>query len=245
MRKRIFTLVDPGSENGPYYEGYDIMMIIVILFSLVPLASKELTMPFLILDRVTVSIFIVDYILRWITADYYFDKKGLKSFLKYPFTPMAIIDLLSILPSIIVLNQGIRVLKIVRLVRTISVFRVFKMMRYSRSFYIIERVILKSRESLIAVCILTIGYIFTSAIVVFNVEPKTFDTFFDAIYWATVSLTTIGYGDITPVTIVGKFVTIISSLLGVAVVALPASIITAGYMDELQEKKREIQDNKH
>ena len=69
--------------------------------------------------------------------------------------------------------------------------------------------------------------------VVFNVEPALFNSFFDAIYWATVSLTTMGYGDIYPVTEIGRVVTMISSIFGIAIVALPAGIITAGYMDEL------------
>lgn len=74
---------------------------------------------------------------------------------------------------------------------------------------------------------------YISALVVFNVEPDSFNSFFDAIYWATVSLTTMGYGDIYPVTEIGRVVTMISSLFGIAIVALPAGIITAGYMDEL------------
>ena len=90
---------------------------------------------------------------------------------------------------------------------------------------------------LIAVCILAIAYIVISALVVFNVEPESFDNFFEAIYWATVSLTTVGYGDIYPVTSVGRVITMISSVFGIAVVALPAGIITAGYMKELEDRK--------
>lgn len=71
----------------------------------------------------------------------------------------------------------------------------------------------------------------------FNVEPDTFDSFFDAFYWATVSLTTVGYGDIYPVTVIGKIVAMISSVFGIAVVALPSGIITAGYLDKIQSQK--------
>ena len=78
-----------------------------------------------------------------------------------------------------------------------------------------------------------------SALIIFNVESQSFDTFFDAIYWATVSLTTVGYGDIYPVTTTGRIVTMISSMFGIAVVALPAGIITAGYMEALNESKSE------
>ena len=67
-------------------------------------------------------------------------------------------------------------------------------------------------------------------------EPESFNNFFEAIYWATVSLTTVGYGDIYPVTSVGRVITMISSVFGIAVVALPAGIITAGYMKELDDR---------
>ena len=78
------------------------------------------------------------------------------------------------------------------------------------------------------------GYVFVSALVIINVEPESFESFFDAIYWATVSLTTMGYGDIYPVTTIGRAVTMISSFFGIAIVALPAGIITAGYMREIE-----------
>ena len=85
---------------------------------------------------------------------------------------------------------------------------------------------------------LALTYILISAIIIFNIEPQTFDTFFDAVYWATVSLTTVGYGDIYPVTNIGRLVTMISSFFGIAVIALPAGIITAEYMVELNEENK-------
>lgn len=102
---------------------------------------------------------------------------------------------------------------------------------------IIIDVIKSQRAPLAAVCSLAIGYVILSALIIFNVEPDTFRNFFDAIYWATVSLTTMGYGDIYPVTTVGRIVTMISSFVGIAIVALPAGIITAGYMDKISNRK--------
>lgn len=88
------------------------------------------------------------------------------------------------------------------------------------------------------VCGLACGYILVSALVVISVEPETFPTFFDAVYWATVSLTTVGYGDIYAVSTAGRVLTMISSVFGIAIVALPAGIVTAGYMDELNDSKK-------
>lgn len=148
---------------------------------------------------------------------------------------MAIIDLLSILPSVALLNKGFKFLRIFRLIRALRVFRVFKALRYSKSFRIIITVFKKQKESLLAVLSLAFAYILISALIIYNVEPDSFDTFFSAVYWATVSLTTMGYGDIYPVTMIGRIVTMVSSLFGIAIIALPAGIITAGYMNEISK----------
>lgn len=234
-RKRIYEIIEKSEGNDKLSSIYDYTMIVVIILSLIPLAFKEENIFFTVLDKVSVSVFIVDYFLRWITADYKFKKASPVSFIKYPFSPMAIIDLLSILPSLTIISDGFKLLRLLRLLRALRVLRVFKAMRYSRSFKIIGNVLRSSKDSLIAVCALAAGYIVVSALVIFNVEPDSFNTFFDAIYWATVSLTTVGYGDIYPVTTIGRVITMISSLFGIAVVALPAGIITAGYMNELNK----------
>ena len=161
-------------------------------------------------------------------------EKSIGSFFLYPITPMAIIDLLSILPSLTVLNNGLKLLKLFRLLRTLKVLRTFKFLRYSKSFEIIANVFKSQRKVLSAVGSLAVAYILISALVIYNVEPDSFNTFFDAIYWATVSLTTVGYGDIYPVTVIGRLVTMLSSVLGIAIIALPAGIITAGYMSEIK-----------
>ena len=93
----------------------------------------------------------------------------------------------------------------------------------------------KQKAPLLAVGTLSAAYILISALVVFNVEPDTFNNFFEAIYWAAVSLTTVGYGDIYPVSTAGRIVTMVSSFVGIAIVALPSGIITAGYLDEVQK----------
>jgi voltage-gated potassium channel len=91
---------------------------------------------------------------------------------------------------------------------------------------------------LITVAVVAVVYIFVSAIVVFNVEPDTFNTFFDAIYWATISLTTVGYGDLYPVTVEGRIITMISSIFGIGIIALPSGIITAGFMEAMKKEKK-------
>lgn len=236
-RKRIYEIIEKSEGHDKLSSVYDFSMIIIIVVSLIPLAFKEENTVFYIMDKASVSIFIIDYILRWATADYKFGKDSPVSFIKYPFSPMAIIDLVSILPSLSFVSSGFKLLRVLRMIRVMRVFRVFKAMRYSRSFEIIGNVLRSSKKSLIAVCALASGYILVSALVIFNVEPDSFNGFFDAIYWATVSLTTVGYGDIYPISTLGRIITMISSIFGIAIVALPAGIITAGYMNEINKEK--------
>lgn len=235
MRKRIFEVIEISKDGDRLSAVYDIFMIFTICLSLLPLVRKDST-PFLHwVDLVTVSIFIADYALRWATADYKFEKFSLSSFLRYPFSFMALIDLLSILPSITFLNGGFKVLRLLRMTRAFRVFRVLRAMRYSRSLRIIADVLRNSKDSLLAVGTLALAYIFVSALVIFNAEPNSFDNFFEALYWATVSLTTVGYGDIYPVSTIGRIIAMVSSIFGVAIVALPSGIITAGYMKQIEQ----------
>lgn len=140
------------------------------------------------------------------------------------------LDLLSILPSLTFINNGFKVFRVLRMVKALRVFKFFK---YSRSVELISNVIKHSKDSLITVGTLSVAYILVSALIIFNVEPDSFSTFYEAVYWATVSLTTVGYGDISPVTATGRAVAMVSSIFGIAIVALPAGILTAGYMNEV------------
>ncbi|MBR2044362.1 MAG: ion transporter [Clostridia bacterium] len=234
MRKKVFSVIEPVDNGSKLSNIYDFIMMTTIVISLVPLAFKETNAVFRWIDYITVSIFILDYFLRLITADFKI-KKSVVSFFIYPITPMAIIDLVSILPSISVLNNGFRLLKLFRLLRTLKVLRVFKFLRYSKSFDIIASVFKKQKKVLSAVATMAVAYILVSALVIYNVEPESFETFFDAIYWATISLTTVGYGDIYPVTTIGRIVTMISSAFGIAIIALPSGVITAGYLAEINK----------
>ncbi len=238
IRKTLFDLVEPPTTENQKQDIYDIFMFFVIIISLIPLAFKNHHAVLQIIDIFCTVIFIVDYILRWITADYRLNK-GKASFFLHPIMPMSVIDLISILPGLTSLNRSFRLLKFFRLFRTLRIFRVFKAARYSKNIAIILKVFRKQKDSLLVVCGLAVGYIIVSALIIINVEPDTFHNFFEAMYWATVSLTTVGYGDIYAVSTAGKIITMISSIFGIAIVALPAGIITAGYMDEINQDKKE------
>lgn len=242
MRQRIYEVIEVADEDDLRSSHiYDWFMMFAIVASLIPLLFKQERTVFYVIDKVTVCIFIGDYLLRWWTADFKLKKGGL-SFVRYPLTAWAIIDLLSILPSLSVVNNAFRAFKMFRLFRTfraVKTLKVFKAFRYSKNIEIIIDVLKKQKDNLIIVGMLAAGYIFVSALIVFNVEPETFDSFFEAIYWASIVLSTIGFGDIYCQSVAGQFITIISSLMGIAIIAMPAGLLTAGYMEEIHKQSAE------
>lgn len=242
MRKRIYEIIEQAHDGDKPSRAYDILMFIAITASIIPLMFTEEYPVFRVIEPVTVGIFIIDYLLRWLTADYRSGRKGW-SFVLYPFTAWAVIDLLSILPGLSLINRGFKIFRVTRLLR---ILRLFKVIRYSDNIQVFGKVIRKEKKVLFTVLGISVFYVFLTALIMFNAEPHvnphtgavTFETFFDALYWATVTLTTVGYGDMVPVTNIGRFVSMLSSLFGVAVIALPSGVITASYLDELRNRKK-------
>ena len=234
IRQKIYDIVELKEVNSLASRLYNQFMLILVIISMLPLAFKEEYAIFAITDVVVVSVFIVDYLLNWMTADIRFGQRGIWPFIRYPFSLPGIVDMLSILPALAFIHDGFRLLRITRGLRILRMLSVFKLVHHSQNMILVVRTLRESRDSLLAVGYLAAGYILVSSLVIFNVEPQTFPTFFDALYWATVSLTTVGYGDIYPVSTIGRCVTMFSSLLGIALIALPAGIVTAGYLNALQ-----------
>lgn len=242
MRELLYKILSKD-DNNVIAKVYESLMLIVILVSIIPLMCISSHPILRVTEKITVSIFIVDYLLRWYTAPMKL-RRGWISYLVYPFTPMAIIDLLSILPGINVLNQTFKLFRLTRLLRIVRVFKIF---RHSKKISVFMKVLRKEKTVLMSVMVLALFYIFVTALIMFNTEPHinpttgqvTFSSFLDALYWATVTLTTVGYGDLCPVTEIGRVVSMLSSLFGVAIIALPSGVITASYLEELRNSKDE------
>lgn len=249
MRKKIFQLIERSTDGNVLSLLYDIVMLTAITASIIPLMFVKDYPVFHTIEQVTVTIFIIDYLLRWLTADYRLGKGGW-SFLLYPFTGWAIIDLLSILPGLHILSDTFKIFRLTRMLRLLRILRLFKFIRYTDKIQVLARVVQKERKVLVSVLAVALFYVFLTALIMFNAEPRfdpengseTFGTFFDALYWATVTLTTVGYGDMIPVTDIGRFISMISSLFGVAIIALPSGVITASYLEEIR-KTREQEEN--
>lgn len=231
--KHIHSIVTPHNDRSSKASRiYDFIQLVAIIFSLVPLAFRKYTPFFSILEYCCVSVFIVDYVLRWITSVFKI-KKGWVSYAIYPFTPMAIIDMLSILPTFSVINEAFHLFRVTRLIK---IFRLLKFGRYSKEIAILAKVLKEQRSVLLSVLILAIFYIVLTALLMFTVDEK-FENFFEALYWSTSALTTVGYGDVYPHNDLGRVISMISSLVGVAIIALPSGVITASYLRTLEEMK--------
>lgn len=247
IRKHLFKIIEIREKRTLLNSLYDSIMVVVVLLSLIPMMLMEQSTWSYIIEYTTAFIFIIDYICRWMTADFLL-RKGRISFVVYPFTTMAIIDLLSIIPTFTVINDAFKVTRLIRLLRCLRVFRILYHSRRIRAF---KTVFVKERQVLCAVLMISLIYILITALVLFNVEPHinpitgehTFNSFLDALYWATVTLTTVGYGDLCPTTDAGRIISMFSSFFGIAIIALPSGVITASYLEELHKMNKNLDVN--
>ncbi|MCI1722097.1 MAG: ion transporter [Lachnospiraceae bacterium] len=230
MRKRLFEICEKAKRHDTTSRIYDWIIIAAALLSMLPLCFK--TEPFWMstLELYAVYILFADYLFHWITADYKRQcqdadlKTRTKAFLLYPFRPMVLLNFVSLLPTLGILGPAFLVLRL---------FRLTTLANYSKSLRYVGRVFVKEQKTLLAVLYIAITYIFISALIMFTFEQQSFDDYFEALYWATTALTTVGYGDVAPVTWVGRLISMLSSLFGIAVIALPAGIVTAGFVNEI------------
>ena len=240
MRTRIYEIIARPKRGDNASHLYDLLIVLVSILSLVPVVfhtngldeSTQHTLQ--IIDIVAVYILCFDYLLNWMTFDIAQGKQGKwTEFLKYPFTITAIVNLLSILPTLNLLPSEFLFLRVLRIVR---------LFRYSRHLTLIINVFVRERKTLVSAVVLALAFIFTMALLMFTFEPATFDNFVDALYWSTITLTTIGFGDITPESDLGYILTSISSIIGIFILALPAGIMTGGFLQQLKRQDEEGDD---
>jgi len=243
IKHRIYSVIkdQPDSTAGRLFTASMSLLIICnVVFVLIDTVSHEpggLARAANVIEIASVSIFTVEYVLRLWTADLVHpDLPPAKARLRYVVSVMAIIDLLSILPFYLraFFPFDLRVLRILRLVR---LMRVFKLGRYSSALATIGRVMKRSAAALLsALSVVGLLLIVSSVLMYYaesGVQPKEFSSAFSGLWWAVTTITTVGYGDIFPVTVMGRIFAAVIELLGIALVAIPTGIISAGFMSEL------------
>lgn len=246
LKRRIFQIIQPAQSGDMASRIFDLSIIGLILLNVALVFASTFNLPpsaavvLNAVEDVSVIIFTLEYIARLWTADaLYPSLPPAKSRLKYIFSGMALVDLLAILPFYLPLLFPID-LRVLRAIRIIRLLRLFKLNRYTTALHDIADVFRRKAAQLISSMIVVSILIVIASLLMYNAEhdaqPEVFQNAFSGIWWAVATLTTVGYGDIYPVTALGKVMSAIIALLGIGLVAVPTGIISAGFTEQIEHK---------
>ncbi len=248
-RKRLFEIIEiglPGDVASQVYDAFNILSIVINLVVSVMYTFDDLHAKFgpwlVTVEAITVAFFALDYCLRLWTAK--FLRPSLsepKAVLRYIFSFSGLVDLLSFLPYYlpVFFPSGAVAFRMFRVAR---VFRLFRVNAYYDSLGVITEVISSKRQQLFSSVFILLVLMLASSLCMYSLEheaqPQVFTNAFSGIWWSVSTLLTIGYGDIYPVTTMGKIFSIFITFLGVGMVAIPTGIISAGFVDQYTRIKR-------
>ena len=243
IKKRVFEIIQIGNKDDFVSKLFDIFIVVVIIVNILVLFLETFSAldpyyPILHgIELITILIFCVEYFLRIWTADYlYPDKSKGKAVLKFLLSYDGVIDLLTILPFFFL--SGFVVFRMLRVVRIFNLFRINN--KYD-SFNVITTVLYDKRNQILSSVFIILILMLASSLCMYSaeheVQPDQFTNAFSGIWWSVSTLLTVGYGDIYPVTTVGKCMAIIIGFLGVGVVAIPTGIISAGFVEQYTKIK--------
>jgi voltage-gated potassium channel len=223
-------------ENDTFAgKAFDLIIQFLIVISLVsfsietiPGLSVTITQILKIIEIVTISLFSFEYLCRV----YVTDEK-----LKFIFSFYGIIDLLAILPFYIARGIDLRSIRIVRLFR---LFRIFKIFRYSQAIQRLKQAFLTIKEELVLFLIATVFILYISSVGIYyfenNAQPEQFKSIFHCLWWAIITLTTVGYGDAFPITTGGKIFTSLIAVIGIGIVAVPTGLVASALTKVIKEE---------
>lgn len=249
MRKRIFCIIEVGNNYDAISRTYDYINAFTIILNLIvsilytfESACIQYGEILLAIRHTTVAFFALDYFLRVFTAKYlYPEQTEIKAIWGYVRSFTGIVDLLSFLPYYLpgVLPAGIVAFRMLRLIR---IFRLFQINSYYDSLHVIAEVIKGKKQQLISSVFLITVLMTASSLCMYSLEhdaqPDVFENAFSGIWWATSTLLTVGYGDIYPITTLGRIFGILTAFLGVGMVAVPTGIISAGFVEQYSSIKK-------
>ena len=254
IKENVFEIIQPSTEGKAVSRLFDLFIMILIIISVISvflMTFEEIPRNILRSLReaecATILVFSVEYILRIWTADLLYPEiSPWKARLKFVCSPMAIIDLAAILPFYLPMLLSINLVG-VRAIRLVRLLRVFKLNRYSDAFVSIMEVFRgKIQEILVSLFIVFLLLIVASLLIFYaehDAQPQQFSNAFSGLWWAVATLTTVGYGDIYPITPIGRILGAIIALLGIGMAAVPTGILSAGFVELLERKKRKEEEN--
>jgi voltage-gated potassium channel len=247
LKKRVFEIINKAEDGDILSRLFDgtIMSLIllsilsIILESFSSLASAYATL-FRVFEDVSVAVFTVEYLLRIWTADLLYPEAKHPR-LRYMRSFMAIVDLMAILPFFIpFITIDLRFLRMLRLLRLLRLLRILKLGRYFDALTVVVKVVKKSASQLIISIVICFFVMLFSAIIMYTVEnpvqPEAFPNVISSLWWAICTLTTVGYGDIYPITHTGRLFASIIALLGIGIIAIPTGILAAGFSSVINER---------
>lgn len=250
IKQRTFEIISRADQGDLASKIFDDTIMALIFLSILSIVLESFQSihdrfgsVFSVFEVISVSVFSVEYLLRIWTADLLYPSAKHPR-LKYVFSLMALVDLAAILPFFLpFISVDLRFLRMARLFRLFRLLRVFKLGRYVDALITVTTVIKKSSSQLIVSVALCLFVMLFSAIVMYTVEnpvqPEQFPNVIASLWWAICTLTTVGYGDIYPVTDVGRFFASIISLVGIGIIAIPTGIIAAGFSSAIEKKAPE------
>jgi voltage-gated potassium channel len=236
--------LEPGDRNSKFFDPFIVVLILlnvaVVVLETVDWINDSYAQLFRVFDLFSVAVFTVEYILRaWICTENPKFKAAFSGRLHYLITPMAIVDLMAILPFY--LPFIFPDLRFVRAIRLFRLFRILKLARYSDALKTFAEVLNLKKEELGVTFFATLILLVVSSSMVYEaeneVQPEAFANIPDAMWWGVVTLTTVGYGDIYPVTPIGKIIGSFVVISGIGLFALPAGILASGFNEVLQRRK--------
>lgn len=246
--ERVYSIIDVGYDGDEISRGYDILYTVAIIINLAATIAYTFNTveaacgPLLLhIEDVTVAFFAVDYVLRVLTARYlYKDMTPKRASVKYALSFFGIVDLLCFLPSYLpfFFPAGAAVFRMFRVVR---IFRLFRINAYYDSLNVITEVLSGKKQQLMSSVFIILVLMLAASLCMYSIEheaqPEVFTNAFSGIWWAVSTLLTVGYGDIYPITPLGRTFSIVITFLGVGMVAIPTGIISAGFVDQYSRIK--------
>ncbi len=244
-REKIYNIIEKSDGKNILSTIFDwiIMSFVILSVSSIIVESFEIsnatTRKILsIVEHASITVFTVEYLLRVITVDFRYPGKSFgRAFVKFFFSPMAVIDLLAILPFYMPRFTTLDL----RFLRAVRLLRIFKFSRYNNSLTVVAQVFVRKKNELLITTFTTFVLLLISSVLMYYVEakaqPDAFPNILASLWWGIITLTTVGYGDVYPVTVLGKFIGGIISFLGIGIVALPTGILSSGFMEIITAEK--------
>lgn len=247
-RHAVFNVIRDDDVNHLSGTVFDSIIIVFIFVTVAFVVLDTFQMPawfapvYKVVETISITVFTLEYILRiWTIPLAYPMLSPARARLKYIFSPMAMVDLLSVLPFFLPLFLPVD-LSILQAARIIRLLRIFKIKRYTNALDGIAYVFKKRGSQLFSSVLIIFLLMLIASVLMFEIEhtvqPDKFDNALSAFWWAVATVTTVGYGDMYPITPMGRLLGSVIALLGIGLVAIPTGIISAGFVQVSNAKKK-------